>query len=408
MKIIKAGNDVFSFDYYIIFLLMLSSFLIPDYFMRMIPAFGMSLTFLSLSISLLYIALNYKKVDLLVILGVNIYLIWFLITTFITNRANVVPYLFQEWKTFILCFVVSCIVHEKKVNKVAFIRVIRDVTLIFFILNLMLSIIYRNGIPNGNMVFNGGIDSYYLYGNVNAMVRAIFPGILCSMLLDKMHKQNLNVSTFIFFSGFIFIFLYVYHMMTGLLAFVVLVLWCTFKNVILKHFKLIYSLYILIISFVQFGILQLANIGNGWITSVALFLGKSTDFSGRYYVWRRALLLFKQSPEFGWGFINYENLKALILNGYGAHNYILDTAINGGYIGIILFIGVILMPLFMLRIDFVTNQQYLLLGGWVSLLTMLISEPLRGWEFLFVPILCCVLIMNRTNYQKDRLLKISN
>lgn len=404
MKIIKAGNDVFSFDYYVMFLVMLSCFLIPNYFTKIVPIFGTFLSVVSLIVALFYICLNFTKIDFPIIAATNIYLVWFLISTCIINKGNVIPYIFQEWKTVILCCVVSCVVREKKVNKVAFIRVIRDVTLFFFVFNLLLSIIYRNGLPNGSAVFNGGVDTYYLYGNTNAMVRAILPGILCSMLLDRMHRKAFGISTFVFFGGFSFIFVYVYHMVTGLMALIVLILWCLLEKIIVKHLKLFYGIYVVLIGYIELGILQLINNGGGWITKVALLLGKSTDFSGRYYVWRRALLLFKQSPTIGWGYIDYDNLKVLILNGYGAHNYILDTAINGGYVGIVLFIVVVILPLFLLRIDSLNEQQYLLLGGWVTLLTMLISEPLRSWEFVFIPILCCVLIMNRLNSDKNNVI----
>lgn len=399
MRIIKVDDDVFSLDYYFIFIGMLACFIVPDYFLKVLPGLGFFLTALSLFISLLYILINYKKVNFIVVFGTNIFLIWLIITTFINNKQNVIAYIFQEWKTLMLCCVISCVIHEKQVNKLSFIRVIRDMTLFFFILNLFVSIFFRNGIPNGNAVFNGGVDSYYLYGNANAMVRAIFPGILCSMLLDRIHKKRISNSTGVFFAGFLFIFLFVYHMVTGLLALMVLLMWVLLKKYIKRRLKLVYGIYMLIIGYIELGIIQLVNNGNGWITKIALFFGKSTDFSGRYYVWRRALLLYKQSPKIGWGFIKYDTLRELILNGYGAHNYFLDIAINGGYVGVMLFIMVVLSPLIILKTNLIDDKQYMIFGGWVSLLMMLISEPLRGWEFLFIPILCSVLIMNMDKHK---------
>lgn len=400
MRIVKINNNFVSLDYYIFFGMMLASFLVPQYISAVFPVLGTLMSAISLVLILLFLGLNFKKINFPFVFLTNSFLLWVLVITFCLNKRNTFPFMFQEWKTLLLSCVVCCVVRSRKEISLSFLLVIRDMTFLFFALDVLILLIFRNGLPNGGFIFDG-IGPYSLYGNVNATIRSIFPGILCSIIFDCINKRKYGFITLMFFVGYMYIFLFVYHMVTGFVALVILILWCLFYKIVSKKLKLFYLIYVILLGFVEYGIISLVTYGSGWITHVALFFGKSTDFSGRYFVWRRAILLIKESPFWGQGFIQYDSLRALLLNGYGAHNYYFDIGINGGLVGQILFVIVLLCPLVLMKKKRVNKLQYVLLGGWISLISMLLSEPLRGWEFLFIPILCAFLVMNHDSNVKD-------
>ena len=100
-------------------------------------------------------------------------------------------------------------------------RLIRDVSLLFFLVDIVFAILYPDGIPS---IANEDPDPFLLYGNMNTTARFLFPGLLCSVLLDEKQNKRLSIATAAFFVGFVFLCISVYFMATGLCALLFLII----------------------------------------------------------------------------------------------------------------------------------------------------------------------------------------
>lgn len=166
----------------------------------------------------------------------------------------------------------------------------------------------------------------------------------------------------------------------------------------------------------RYGLWSIAGVAVlGLIYRTELFemLGRSSDASGRFYIWGEVLSLISEKPIEGWGWIGYwipgvEPYEGLIvINGvpmYQAHNAYLDTWLQLGIIGLILLIWLMvqgftrlwavavrhtnplyLFPLFaflVISAQSLTESRLLIEIGWVLLvlLTTKSREPFAELE----------------------------
>ena len=166
----------------------------------------------------------------------------------------------------------------------------------------------------------------------------------------------------------------------------------------------------------RYGLWSLLAVGVlGLIYRVELFemLGRSSDASGRFYIWGEVLDLIWEKPLEGWGWIGYwipgvEPFEGLIvINGvpmYQAHNAYLDTWLQLGLIGLVLLVWLLiqgftrlwavavrhtnplyLFPLFaflVIAAQSLTESRMLIEIGWVLLvlLTTKSREPFAELE----------------------------
>ena len=166
----------------------------------------------------------------------------------------------------------------------------------------------------------------------------------------------------------------------------------------------------------RYGLWSLLAVGVlGLIYRVELFemLGRSSDASGRFYIWGEVLDLVWEKPLEGWGWIGYwipgvEPFEGLIvINGvpmYQAHNAYLDTWLQLGLIGLVLLVWLLiqgftrlwavavrhtnplyLFPLFaflVIAAQSLTESRMLIEIGWVLLvlLTTKSREPFAELE----------------------------
>ena len=166
----------------------------------------------------------------------------------------------------------------------------------------------------------------------------------------------------------------------------------------------------------RYGLWSLLAVGVlGLIYRAELFemLGRSSDASGRFYIWGEVLDLIWEKPLEGWGWIGYwipgvEPFEGLIvINGvpmYQAHNAYLDTWLQLGLIGLVLLVWLLiqgftrlwavavrhtnplyLFPLFaflVIAAQSLTESRMLIEIGWVLLvlLTTKSREPFAELE----------------------------
>ncbi|MBM6777642.1 O-antigen ligase family protein [Collinsella tanakaei] len=85
----------------------------------------------------------------------------------------------------------------------------------------------------------------------------------------------------------------------------------------------------------------LIAIGSGIMTDIALALGRSSDFSGRSFIWEKAIKLFAQAPLFGQG-IDQTVTTFLKIGQTHCHNIALEILYTGGLTAFsFLIIGII-------------------------------------------------------------------
>lgn len=98
-------------------------------------------------------------------------------------------------------------------------------------------------------------------------------------------------------------------------------------------------------------LLAVAALGAIFYRQIFDILGRSSDASGRFYIWEQVLLLVGEKPVLGWGWIGYwipgvePWEKLAVINGvpmYQAHNAYLDVLVQLGVIGLALFLAMLL------------------------------------------------------------------
>lgn len=382
---IKIKTKFFDFrlDYYCLFLLICAPFLLPEIVSKAVPMINILLTYLSIVCMFGLICLNIHLVRVKIIVLCNFYLFIIFLTTIFWNKSQVVAYFFQIWKVILMCLIINIVLKSSKKFSISFLLAIRDFTIFFFIINIIYSVINHKILVRE-----------CLYGNVNATIKCIMPGIICSLILDK-KISKISKITITYFSGFIFLFIYSYNMVTALVALLFICAWITFQKVIKKKVKFYYFISIVVILIIENIIVISSNIQV--LIKIAIFFGKSSDFSGRFFLWNNAIKNIKESIVCGYGYIEASVLKRIIGNPYGSHNYYLDVALNSGIVGVFFLLLLMIAPIYSIKKAELNSEiddtQYILLGAWITYLIMFLTEPWAGWEIMFIPVIVAFLIL---------------
>ena len=292
-------------------------------------------------------------------------------------------------KKMLLFYVVGkALLDERKA--VCLMRVVRDICIVIFLANFVTELIYPTGIPSTTP---SAETPHFFLGNINSVVRAVFPGVCCSILLAEKKKRKLSVSTILFYIGFLYQFIFIYHSATTLVALTLILVWVLCSGIIKKHLWTIYAAVIGVVAYVQINLVVMSS-SPKLLNFLSNLFHKTLTFSGRVFIWQRTLEHIYKNPLWGYGIQKAEVLDAAIGNQFSSHNYFLDITYQRGIIGLILFIILLAAPLILLRKnDKVSTASYCLLGFQSSILVMSLFEPLYSSEARMLPILCCLLLL---------------
>lgn len=388
-KALKKQNNSKVIDraYYFYFLIAFFPILAPYYFVQH-EFIGVIIDiWMCLSIAGLFsfALLHYKKISKPILIVVATYILLFIVT--ICNNGDVIAVIKHSIKVILLCCVIDILKNDKsKLNSLLY--AIRDITLGIFVINLLTCLVWKTGIPS---ITQNSEYPYHLYGNVNTTIRMILPGMLCSSLINREKGKKFNHISLIYLLGFVFIYFYVYPATTSLIAIAIITAWILLENLFIKQLSNIYLLYILLIFALELLIVIFPN--EMFIKTITGLLNKSTDFTGRSWLWTNAMNLVKNNPIFGVGRQTISNIKSTIGNMSGSHNYYLDILYQRGIVGFVLFLVLILAPLWRMKTKKISAHRiYMLVGYSMVLLTMFLSEPFFEYECYFMPILYSLLI----------------
>ena len=368
---------------YVFFSIMVIRYLLPSYFTdRLGSSILNPMAIFSIALMLYYIFSNkisYQNKGRKLLYLIIICYVTSILTTYI-HGENLQLALINGIYIIIECWFLVHLL-EKKTDVDVFLHVVRDVTLVFVLINLGYGIINPQGIPDYNSL---SAISKFIYGNVNSTTRYVMPGLCSSLLIDLKQNKRFSFKSAIFFISFGYFCFRIYFMATSFVGYLFLLAWILFSKFISSKYKKVYLAIIIAVTIIEtfivflFGQSQLAT----YITS--LFSMKS-GFSGREDLWARAIYSIQQSPYFGNGVLIPDKMLYIIGNKYGSHNYYLDVMFQRGIIGFIPVVALILLPL-SCKAKKLTNETYVMLGVCASYLIMFLMEPFIGTEMLHIPI----------------------
>lgn len=251
---------------------------------------------------------------------------------------------------------------------------------LYALLNIILIFIYPEGIPS---VLQERGSRYYLFGNVNASIRFLLPGLFFSMLYDVLKNDQVGKGSWL---------LLIITWITLIKTWAVTAMIGFFYSLIIllktKRTK-VYFAYIgaLIGSIIMTLFLVFFKIESNLLTETLLYFEKDLIFSTRDVLWMNAVDTIKQSIFWDYGDLDSDELGYFIGNRYGSHNYYLDILLRGGIVSAsILLAGLLYMSAKVIRSkgSFITN---LLVASSGAYFVMWMAEPFIATEYLMFSIL---------------------
>ena len=390
MRIVLTEQKVFikreNIPLYALFVLMMARYLIPVYYIGKMNSFiAGTISYTSLLLMIGYVLINKFRISFASIVLLLIYS-EFMLTT-ILNRGRVSSCAFSSVYIIALCLVINS-AKDKPNDIEILLKVIRDITLFFFCINLVYGLVMPGGIPDFTI---SSLNPYFLYGNINASLRSIFPGLCCSCILDYKNKKKISSSTLIFFIGFLYFCFRIYFMATGFVGIILVFCWVVFSPVIKPHTRKVFIA--IVIAVVLFEIFIVFVGGNTALSlSISNLFGKTGNFSGRGLLWSNCLNAIHQKLYIGFGLQEEDYIRYLVGNKAGSHNYYLDLTFQRGIIGLLLMILLLISPVFE-KEENLMQEHYILIGFCGAYIIMFLAEPFVGTEVFHIPIFYSTFLM---------------
>ena len=377
---------VFEFKYSILLFGVCFNFLIPSYFTWILSEYEVVDLFqsvISITIMMILIWKNHINFSYPLFWLIVQYIILF-IASYI-NHGSTYTALINSVLVVALCMTLNVIVKNKR-KLVVFLHLVRNIVLIFFLINIFLTMVMPNGIP----IFTQTSTPYFLYGNMNTTVKYVFPGLCCSMLLDRRFGKRMSVYSFLFFVGMLYLCWEVYFMATAFIGMLFVFLWMMFRPFFNRYLKICYIGIVIIVFLVEvFVVISSVN------STVSLFIsdlfGKDITFSGRSSLWQSMLYAIQDNPILGYGLRDSDYIRSLVGISAGAHNYYLDLSFQRGLVGLGIFLSIFVY--IFTKLKNINDDTYLLLGFASAYLLMFISEPFYFTEKFHIPIIYILAIL---------------
>lgn len=367
---------------YVIFAVMLIKYLLPYFINRVLESYALldlMVTLLSVALMTVFLITRRKAVKITILSILLMYGALFISTAI--NGGNVYRVFLHVVEVLLLCMFIDSILEDELALNV-FLTVIRDITLLFYIINFFVIILMPNGIPSISV---GKLFPWYLYGNVNTTIKYLLPGICCSLVLDERKGRRISIPTLIFLAGVIVSAFTLYFTATALIADLFIILWVVFYRQLNKGVWKKYSIVLVIAAIFEYFVVFNTK-GSVFVEFITSFFNKTITLSGRTTLWARAYYYFRQNPIWGHGFLSGADLEGYIGNAYGCHNYYLDLLFQRGVVGLILFLLLLVVPVIRgWSQGSKSKSVYLLMGICAACVIMLLAEPFYDVEPMFIP-----------------------
>lgn len=383
MKIVIPKNEILP---YVLFVLATTVYTVPMYLTTRSTAVYYFCNYLPAFIMGCYLLQNLKKPTYREA-AVIVYGLALLVST-VMNDGSLIRILTQMVRILLPCMVLESLSADEKKMKILF-YAMRDITMLFFLLNIFLTFVYPNGISGFSHTVS---DS--LYGNTNVTIRAIYPGFFASCMLD-INRRRPSLWTILFFAGVFYLSLTVYVMATAVVGTTIILCWLLFEKVLRRNLKKALIAVLVVIAVFEIGVIVSKN-EYSVLKFMLDFFQKDENMTGRYLIWEDAIALIRRKFLWGYGLLTGEELLKMVGNSSGTHNLWLDMLLEGGVFGLVTMGAILLCPVFhLLGVKNVDGKTYILMGFCIALLIMSLTEPFRGYEPMYIPMFCLLDIMAR-------------
>ena len=308
-----------------------------------------------------------------------------LILSTLLNHGAIVKVLLHTLQVILLCMLVDAVRREPDA-KIALLRAVRDVTLVFYVANFFLMYILPGGIPS---ITEGKEYPWFLYGSMNTVIKYVLPGLCCSLILDGMRERKgivPSVPTLIMMIGLVVSAVTVYFTATAVIADLILLVWLLGYRRFEKRAWRLYAVVLLVVAAFELAVVVGAK-GSWLITFISNLFHKPVDFHGRAPFWVKMTASAAKKPLLGYGLQDYDTLLALVGNGYGSHNYYLDMFQQRGALGLFTLLLMLLVPVWRGWMQKSTERSlYVVIGTCCAFAVILLTEPFYDTEYLFIPL----------------------
>lgn len=213
-----------------------------------------------------------------------------------------------------------------------FIKIILNIQIPLFFINLVLIIIYPNGLDFANLYTKNHVNPLLFLSVDNGFSKWIIPFI--GFVFMRYNNKFILISLWILS----LISIIIIDSASCLLAFVIFtILIAIYNKVKIKKVEIITlsSLYVVISILVLY-----FNTKLDFLNIISQMLGRSATLTGRTELWPLAINLIEQKPIFGYG---YTSGNIEIWGGFfSSHNALLEILIHGGIFSLFIFIVIML------------------------------------------------------------------
>lgn len=210
-------------------------------------------------------------------------------------------------------------------NNNNFIKSIILLLTVLIIINLYTILKY----PEGLYVTASGFYQNWFLGYKNTHILFMFPAILFSFLYSYKSKGKLTLPSYLILA-LSFLSTILVNNSTGITGLSLILAFIIFKN-LFKNYKIFNITTYMITSIIIFLSIVIFKVQNIFSFLIVDILDKDITFTGRIYIWDKALDFISLKPLLGYGNVNFQYTSTVL----STHNMILGILFNVGIIGLI-------------------------------------------------------------------------
>lgn len=366
----RTEQDI-SFNRILIYLMILIPFFDIPYLTTISPGINRLYDLWMVLSGCIIIVLIIKKKTYSKIINNIIVLLSILIISSILNSTNIAFCLKNVLRILSLCLVVDNGVRTDSKN---FFKAFSILLSILVYLNFFSIVFYRNGMYRNE---TGYIENWIL-GYKNSHILYILPAILTSFISSYQQKNKFTLSNY-FLLIISAISTIIVNNSTGLIGLGIIIIFLIFKKVFnkIKLLNIINYTIVYVTLFLSIIIFRIQNIFSYFIVNV---LKKDITFTGRTYIWDKAINYIRMQPLLGYGNTSFQyNIHI-----YSTHNAILGIMHKVGIIGLIAYISIIFKSIKQLYINKTSELSRFISIVIFSYFTMMLTEAYALEYYLFI------------------------
>ena len=266
-----------------------------------------------------------------------------------------------------------------RTNLNKFIKVILMIQIPLFIINLVLIILYPNGLVFADLYTKNNINPLYFLTIDNGFSKWILSFIGFIFIEHGYFKTGKRLKLILLWILTLFTIITIdsASCLFIFIMFTLILLICNLLKVNKIPVTAVSLVYIIVFTMVViFGSL------NGIMGIVTTMLGRSSTLTGRTSLWILAINLIKKKPLIGYGYTS-GNIK--IWGGYfSSHNAILELLIHGGLISLIIFIVLMIRTVRNMKHSYGYFQKIIFTIVFLYFLIFLVETGMNIYFFAFI------------------------